>query len=147
MSITFEFSFNAAIEFPLLVGEANRALGTALERDGSVASGILLGVTLVLEEHELENDRALNFHDYQYQLWNKTWDGSPLRSIQLETLVLAAFALRTILGITDGMLSYDSQTLLARYALVDGQWTDTATGEVIDVLNHIVELQNRLDAR
>lgn len=145
MSITFEFSFNASEAFPLLVDTVNRALGTSLMRDGDVASGVLLGMPLVLEQHDMEDDHELNFSDYRYQMWNKTWDGSALRSVQLETLVLASFALRTVLAVTDGMLSYEGQKLLARYALEDGRWCDSSSATELHPLTHLVELQRRLD--
>lgn len=145
MSITFEFSFNTALELPLLVDAVNRALGTLLERDGDAASGVLLGSALVLELHQMEDDGELNFSDYRYQLWSKTWDGSGLRAIQLESLVLAALVLHNLVGISNGMLTYEGQRLLARYEVVDGRWSDTISGAVIDIPGHLAELQNRLD--
>jgi hypothetical protein len=145
VSITFEFSFNAPVDFPLLVDAVNRALGTTLQRDGDVASGLLLGVAAVLEQHDLVDDRDLKFSEYRYQLRNKTWDGSALRAIQLETLILAAFALHNALRLTNGMLTYECQRLLAHYNVVDGRLSDSLSGAVIDVLDYIIEVQNRLD--
>lgn len=81
---------------------------------------------LVLERHHCENDRDLDFADYRHQLWNETWDSSALRKIQLETLILAAFV-RENLGVSEGLLSYDSQRLLARYDLVGSEWCDATT--------------------
>jgi len=100
----------------------------------------------VLERHQYENDRNLNFADYRYQLRNKTWDGSALRTIQLEALVLAAFVLHATLEIDQGMLSYDAQRLLARYDVVAGEWRDTTTGQAVDPIAHIVDVLNRLDS-
>lgn len=145
VSITFEYSFNSALDFPQLVEAVNRVLGTALRpEEGDVVSGVLLGTTVVLERHQLVDDRSLNFSDYQYQLWSKTWDSAALRSIQLETIVLAAFVLYVTLDITDGMLSYETQRLLARYARVAGEWCDTTTGQPVDAAAHMIELQDRV---
>lgn len=135
MSITFEYSFNATLPFAELVREVNRVLGTSFDDRGTCT---FLGMPFVLAEQRDEDDRELNFSAYRFQLWNKTWDGSPLRRVQLESLVLAAFVLRHELGIHEGMLTYESQRLLARYTADDE--------EVFDVVEHIDELHARLDA-
>jgi hypothetical protein len=137
VSITFEYSFNAPLDLPELVAAVNRALGCSLVSSGDddAFRCDFFGMSLLLERHHYDNDRDLNFADYEFQLSNKTWDGSALRQIQLEVLVLAAFALQETVGIRDGMLSYDMQRLLARYS-----------GNISDPAGHIHELQRRLDA-
>ena len=146
MSITFEYSFNSPLDLPELTEAVNRVLGTSFAHGQSDAFHCnFLGLPFTLERHESENDRDLNFNDYQYQLWNKTWDGGTLRSIQVEVLILAAFVLQNSLGINDGLLSYDCQRVLARYAIVDGQWCDITTGDAVDPTGHIVDVLNRLD--
>jgi hypothetical protein len=146
VSITFEYSFNSPLPFPELVDAVNRALGTTLQvDDGDVASGVLLGSTLALARNDMEDDRALNFSAYRYQLWNKTWDGDAMRSIQLETIVLAAFVLHELVGVNEGMLSYDAQRLLARYDVVDDAWCDLTDGQPVDPTAHIIDVLERLD--
>lgn len=146
MSVTFEYSFNAPHELSDLVDKVNRVLGTSLISGGENAFQCdLLGLPLVLDRHSLENDRDLNFENYRYQLWIKTWAGDALRIIQLEVLILAAFVLQQRLNICEGMLSYDRQRLLARYDLIDGHWCDLTTREAVDPTPHIVEILRRLD--
>ncbi len=148
MSITFEYSFNAPLELPELAEAVTRALGSHLERDEDDIYGCeLLGMRMILERHDYETDRDLNVADYRYQLWNKTWDGSSMRRIQVEVLVLIAFVLYELVKIGDGMLTYEQQILLARYGVVDGEWCDTTTGEPVEPPLHIVDLLNRLDQR
>lgn len=139
MSITFEYSFNSELDLPQLVEAVNRALGTSLQTDDDdTFRCTFLGMSLALGRND-------HFPEYRYQLWNKTWAGSSLRSIQLEALVLAIFVLHEIVGITDGMLSYEMQRVLARYGTLDGVWCDTTTAAAIDPSAHIADLLHRLD--
>lgn len=146
MSITFEYSFNAPLELPELVAAVNRALGSSFAKVDAVYSCDFLGMPTILERHQYENDRDLNFAAYRYQLSNKTWADSALRAIQLETLVLIAFVMHESLGISDAMLSYEMQRVLARYGVAGGEWCDTTTGKAIEPAEHIADLLQRLDA-
>jgi hypothetical protein len=149
VSITFEYSFNAPLELPELVAAVNRALGSSFvkaEESETVYSCDFLGMPTLLERHDYQDDRALNFTDYRYQLSNKTWADSALRRIQLETLVLIAFVLHETLGISNAMLSYEMQRVLARYGVAGEEWCDMTTGKAVESAEHIVDLLQRLDA-
>src|SRR4051794_29123506 len=112
MSITVEYSFNSDLALPELGFEISRRLGCVLEPDPGDPKGLFSGGFFGMElklwtEHELENDRDLNFEDYRYLLGNKTWASSPLPPVQVEVIALTAFFLhRTSLAIHRGMLSY-----------------------------------------
>lgn len=146
MSITFEFSFNTDADLPELAAGVNRVLGTAFERrDDAMYAGTLFGLPCVLGRNDYDDDGLIRWSDYRYQLSNSSAAGSTLRQIQMETLFLAMFALRSSLGIEDGMLTYESQRVLARYAAVDGRWCDLETATEIDPVEHLLVLNERLD--
>ena len=138
MSITFEYSFNAGADLPDIIAGVSRVLGTA---------GTLFGLPCVLGRNDYDDDRLIRWSDYQYQLSTTSAAGSALRRIQMETLFLAAFALHASLGIDDGMLTYESQRVLARYGVIDGLWCDLETATEIDPVEHIAVLNERLDRR
>ena len=146
MSITFEYSFNAPLELPELAAAVNRALGSSFVKADAVYACDFLGMPTLLERHDYQNDRNLNFTDYRYQLSNKSWAESPLRGIQLEALVLIAFVLHETLAISDAMLSYEMQRVLARYGVAGDEWCDTTTGKAVEPAEHIADLLQRLDA-
>ncbi len=146
VSITFELSFNASADLPELAAGVNRVLGTAFERrDDDTFAGTLLGLPYVLGPNECEDDGLVRWSEYRYQLSSSSAAGSVLRRIQLETLVLAAFALHASLGIDEGMLTYDLQRVLARYAVIDDRWCDLESMAEIDPVGHINVLNERLD--
>lgn len=150
MSITVEYSFNSDLALPELASEISQRLGCSLEPNpgdpGGLFSGGFFGMELTLwAGHSLENDRDLNFEEYRYLLGNKTWSGSPLRPIQVEVIALTAFFLHdTPLAIHRGMLSYDVQTLLARYEERGKEWFDLVGGKRVAYPEHLVDLKSRI---
>ena len=150
MSITVEYFFNSHLALPELASEISRRLGCGLEPDPGDPKGLftggLFGMELTLRtEHDLVNDRTLNFEDYRYQIGNKTWSGSALRPIQIEVIALTAFLLHsTSLAIHRGMLSYDVQTLLARYEERGEKWFDLVSGKRVTYPEHLFDLKARL---
>ncbi len=146
MSITFEFSFNASANLTELAAGVTRVVGTAFERrDDTTFAGTLFGLPCLLGTNECEDDGLVRWSDYRYQLSNSSAAGSVLRRIQMETLVLAAFALHSLLGIDEGMLTYELQRVLARYAVIDERWCDLESRAEIDPVGHINVLNERLD--
>ena len=149
MSITVQYSFNSDLALPQLAFEISRRLGCVLEPDAGdpecLFSGGLFGMELTLWTHTLVNDRDLNFEDYRYQIENKTWAGSPLRPIQVEVIALTAFFLHDMsLAIHRGMLSYDVQTLLARYEERGDVWFDLVGGKRVTYPDHLVDIKARI---
>jgi hypothetical protein len=150
MSITVEYSFNSDLALSELASEISRRLGCVLEPDPGDPDGLFCGGFFGMEltlrtEHGLVNDRDLNFEDYRYQLGNKTWSGSPLRPIQVEVIALAAFFLHdTSLAIHRGMLSYEVQTLLARYEERGDEWFDLVGGKRVAYPGHLVDIKARI---
>lgn len=150
MSITVEYSFNSDLALPELAFEIRRRLGCVLEPDSGDPKGLFSGGFFGMEltlwtEHNLVNDRELNFEDYRYQLGNKTWSGSPLRPIQVEVIALTAFFLHdSSLAIHRGMLSYDVQTLLARYEERGEEWFDLVGGRRVAYPEHLVDIKARI---
>jgi hypothetical protein len=150
MSITVEYSFNSDLALPELASEIRRRIGCVLEPDPAdpkgLFSGILFGMELTLcMEHGLVNDLDLNFEDYRYQIGNKTWAGSPLRSIQVEVIALTAFFLHdTSLAIHRGMLTFEVQTLLARYEEKGDEWFDLVGGKRVAYPEHLIDIKARI---
>lgn len=148
MSITAEYFFDADMDLPVLAGKVNDWLGCSLAfEDGeNIFSCEFFGMGLRLfTDHGFENDRELNFEDYPFVLINKTWSG-PMRMapIQVEAMGLTAFFLHRRFGIHRGILSFDSQVLLARYGLADGIWFDQVSQKPVRYPEHIVDVRARI---
>jgi hypothetical protein len=149
VSITVEYSFNSDLALPQLAVEISRRLGCVLEPDPGdpevLFTGSLFGMKLTLWAHTLDNDGDLIFEDYRYRIGNKTWADSPLLAIQVEVIALIAYFLHdTPLNIHRGMLSYDMQTLLARYEERGDGWCDLVSGKRVIYPEHLVDINTRI---
>src|SRR5262249_26382886 len=148
VSVTVEYLFNAEAALPDLAAEVNRALGCSLASyEGDVADQYcrFCGLEFTLHtDHGLVRDGELNFDDYRYILNTRTPipDGD-LRPVQVEVMVIAAYVLHRRLGISQGMLTFDVQLLLARYE-VDGEWIDTVSGKPVRFPEHLVDVKARV---
>lgn len=119
MSITVDYFFNGSGSLRDLAALVNNCLGCSLqpEQDNAeVYVARLLGMDLALSQAlDYENDRELDFENFQYELSLKTWVGqSVLRPIQLPLMVASIYSLHCFFG-TTGILVYDMDLLLARY--------------------------------
>jgi hypothetical protein len=147
MGIDIQYCFNSDLALPDLALQVSRQLGCSLTpvEDPEHFAGTLFGIELTLwAMQDMVNDRDLNFEDYRYQLGNKAWSGSALRPIQVEVIACAAFVLQETLGIHQGMLCYEVQTLLARYDLRDGDWYDLVGDKPVVYPEHLVDIEARL---
>ncbi|HEV7508028.1 MAG TPA: hypothetical protein VGS07_24300 [Thermoanaerobaculia bacterium] len=149
MSINIQYCFNSDLAPPALALQVSQRLGCSLTPargdPETLFTGTLLGIELKLWVMQgMANDRDLNFEDYRYQLSNKTSADSGLRPIQTEVIACSAFVLYEILGIHQGMLCYEVQTLLARYDLRDGDWYDLVGDKVVVYPEHLVDIEARL---
>jgi hypothetical protein len=148
MSITVDYCFNASEPIDQLAERINGVVGCSLiqsAEDPAVYNGILYAIPLVLIEHTFVNDRDLNFEDYRYSIWLKTWvPQSDLRAIQVEAVAMIAFVLHMRLGIHEGLLTFDGQVPLARYGRKgDEEWWDILSGTAVSYPEHLQQLHSR----
>ncbi len=149
MSVNIQYCFNSDLPLPDLASQLSQRLGCPLSPAESdpehVFNGTLFGMELKLWAMQgMANDGDVNFQDYRYLLGNKTWGESVLRPIQAEVIACAAFVLHETLGIHQGMLSYEVQTLLARYDLRDGDWYDLVGDKPVVYPEHLMDIEARL---
>ena len=146
MSIYIDYFFNSNKDFKQLLKEINELLGSNLissETDEENSSGSFFGMPLSFHTQTLENDRELNFQDYKYQIGLTTyWGSADLRDIQVSIVAFIAFLLYLRMQISEGILVYDVQRLLARYK--EKSISEEAKGLFDETSNKFVELPQHL---
>ena len=149
MSITVDYYFNWSGTLDELSTEVRTWIGADLqpyEGDPGVLYCRLLGMEFTLGEHHLTNDADLNFEDFRFEIGIRTpWPDADFRPIQLFTMASLVYALYRRLAITDGILVFDVQVLLARYeqrSLSAGErgLYDTVSGEFVSFPHHPISL-------
>lgn len=148
MSITVAYFFNSEMSLPQLAESVNGCLGCSFapyKGDEQDMFCRLLSIELDLCRHDLVNDCALDFENYQYELGTRTAvpDGD-LRQIQVELVAMITFILYRRLNIDRGMLVFEVQTLLARYRAHNGNWFDEVSGQAVIFPQHFIDLHERI---
>jgi hypothetical protein len=120
MSIHISYFFNYPKNLQALAADINTWIGCNLslyEGDEQDYYARFLGMEFSLRPAEgYENDRELDFENFRYQLGFRTpVPDAGARPIQLPATLVIVYALHHSLRIT-GMLVYDTDILLARYA-------------------------------
>lgn len=127
MSITIDYFFNCPADLATVAERVNSAIGCDLrpfQKDQREFFCPFFFMDLELKRHSLENDRELNFEDYEYHLSLRNAAGAArARPLQIPTIVAIVYALHLHSRIV-GMLVFDVQILLARY----GSRTDPGDG-------------------
>ena len=149
MSISVEYFFNSHLDFATLTEAFVVKLGLPfLPYEGNRAEQFcrLLGIELSLSsDHQLENDRDCNFSDYRFELSSRTpVPDSDLRSMQIEMMAILAYAMHCRLDLQEGMLTFDLQTVLARYSVADDEWIDDITATTVSFPKHLADLRTRV---
>jgi hypothetical protein len=149
MSVDVDYIFNATMPLSKLAHETNRSLGCSLARssnDHETWTCEFMGMSLHLQEdHGLVNDGELRFEDYRFLLGTHTaWGSDAIRLFQTEIVAISAYTLHCHLGVTDGVIIYDLQRVVAQYQLVAGVWTDLISGKAVGSPTHLADVRGRL---
>ena len=146
MSVCVDYFFNHPSKLSSLAEQINGWIGCSLspyEDNPEDLFSRFLGMELTLSKHALENDRELNFEDFDYRIGIRSPipDGD-LRSMQVPAMALIAYTLFRRMSIA-GMLVYDVQTLLARYELR----VENGLDELFDLVsNRIVRFPDHVES-
>ena len=150
MSIDIDYLFNSETKFEQLVKEINEVFGTNLklsETDEENSSGSFFGMPFSFHTHNFENDGEINFQDYRYEIGVKTyWGSADLRSIQVSIVSFIANVLYRRMKISDGILVYDTQRLLARYIekfnpeIDENDLFDIVSNKFLQYPQHLIDL-------
>lgn len=142
VSETFDYYFNSDFSISELADTICEKIGCHLvPLNPDLYLGRLFGMEFSLSTNNLENDRDVNLKDYAYELSTRTpWALAHLRAIQVQTLALAAFVLHTELGIHEGMLTHESETVLARYQMRGTTWYDLIEESEVRYPDHLVSI-------
>ncbi len=146
MSIWIDYFFNSDKSFDRLLKEINEQLGSSLvlsETDENNSHGFFFGMPFDFHTNTLENDGQLNFQDYKFQIGLTTyWGSADLRQMQILTVASIAFLFYRRMQISEGILVYDLQRLLARY---EEKITSDKSENLFDkISNKFVELPQHL---
>lgn len=151
MSTNFTYWFNSPQSFPVLAKNINRVLGCNLQSLSANESNMFckfMSLELYFGDNlNYENDRDLDFENYQYNLdITIFFADNDLLCIALSTLSIIAYILLARLKITDGMLVYDTQILLAKYKYdSDLGIINILSGQPIEYPQHFIDLEKRLE--
>ncbi len=150
MSVSIDYFFNSEKSFEQLVKELNALLGfnlTFSETDEEIAGERLFAMPLDFCTQTLENNGDLNFQDYKYQIGFTTyWGSADLRDIQVSMISFIAKFLYLRLEISEGMLVYDGQRLLARYVekfnpeTQGNDFFDIVSNKFVEFPKHLIDL-------
>lgn len=143
MSTSFTYFFNNPKIFSILADDINNTLGCHLapyEQDKSALFCRFLSMELSFGDNEgYVNDRELDYQNYKYNIEIRIPEpDNDLLCIALQTVASIAYALYARLDISQGMLVYDMQTLLAKYEKNNnGNWINMMNGETIEFPEHV----------
>ncbi|GAB1508904.1 hypothetical protein [Actinophytocola sp. KF-1] len=136
MSVSVEYCFRSSLELPALAAQLAPPLGCGLPLEDA----LLLGTRLTLERCEEENDGALEYEAYNYEISLLT-GGPHFRTTLIPTMLSVVRVLQELFGYT-GMLVYNLAILLARY---DDEFVDTLSGTSLsDYQAHLAAVMHRV---
>lgn len=115
--------------------------------DKETASSIFFGMEFDFYTHDFVNDCEINFEDYKYTLGLTTyWGIADLRDMQVSILASIAHLFYRRMQISEGIIVYDMQRLLAEYeervVLEDRGFFDKVSNEFVEIPQHFVDLEN-----
>jgi hypothetical protein len=153
MSITVDYYFNWPGTLSELAAQFHLWIGSDLqpyEGDPENLYCRFLGMEFSLYEHDLENDRELNFEDYRFEAGIRTpIPDNDFRQLQVITMASLVYALYRRLGISEGILVHETELLLARYEQrpVTNREVglfDSVSGEFVKYTQHMMSLMARI---
>lgn len=145
MSVAIGYYFNTNQPLQELAETLNGVIGCSLapyEADCTDYFCRLFSMEFALGHNELESDRDLNFDDYGYSLdVCIPVPDHDLLTIAIPTMMSVAYVLHSRLGIHDGLLVWDVQRAIAKYAMRHGEqseelWYDTVTERAVTYPDH-----------
>ena len=149
MSTSVHYFFNSERNFEDLTSDINGWLGCNLApyEDSDVQFDRFMGMELGLDhDHGFENDRDVNFEDYRYSVDIRipAPDGD-LGYIREATVSCIVHVLYCRMGISDGLLVYNTQRVIARYEERQTDWGgkalfDLVSNKFIDFPGHINDI-------
>ena len=143
-NVTYFFKYPKSIE--LAVNDINNVVGcnlTPYEGEDKDLFCMFLSMELSFEENnDYINDRELKYEKYNYNLDIRIPSpDNDLLCVTLQTIATIAYVLYTRLSITQGMLVYDMQTLLALYEENNANnWVNKVNGNVVEFPEHIHDI-------
>lgn len=151
MSITVGYFFNWPGTLGELAAQFRIWVGSDLQPYEGDAENLycrFLGMEFSLYEHDLENDRELNFEDYGFEAGIRTpIPDNDFRDHQVITMASLVYTLYRRLGISEGILVHDTDLLLARYGERQTKWEsrlyDSVSGEFVKYPEHMMSLIER----
>lgn len=145
MSITIDYFFNFEGELEELTAKVNDCLGCNLRPYDGNAQDIFdhfLSMELSLSTHRLESDIDFNLADFKYDIGIRNpWGASDIRDMVPTVMGLVPSLLYRRCGITEGILVFDVQILLARYT---ERVEDSTAGLFDEVSNVFVEFPQHI---
>lgn len=116
MSYSIDYFFNSEKSFEQLCEEMKEYLDFSFELNEEYkphAYVRLLGIGLDFYIHTFENDGEINFEDYKYYvgLTGRAYS----KNLPLPIMAFIANIMYLRINITDGILVYDTQKILAKY--------------------------------
>lgn len=150
MSVTVEFAFNAEGTLADVGDRVRAALGADLRPYEGNPEDLFcrfLGLELSLSANTLVDAGDIDFSRYRFVLGTRTVvDEVARRAYKLEATALLAHVLLLDGVAREGILVYDTQLLLARYAARDGAIYDLLSVGPVYFPDHMADLRERLEA-
>ena len=152
MSVVIGYYFNSVQPLPQLAEKTSDLLGCSLvpyEGDRTDFFCRFLAMEFSLSRNVLENDRDLNFEDFDYSLDVRIPSpDNDLRPVAVQTMMSIAYVLQTRMKINKGILVWDAQSILARYELSQDEqnndvWYDSVSGRSFDDPEHWLSIASR----
>lgn len=153
MSVSIDYFFNSEKDFEQLSSEIEKWIGckVQVEEGKNQYPLFLLGVHIDFGINDyLENDGVLNFEDYKYSISiTNYWGSADLRNTQMPIMAFIANLLYRRIDIKEGILVYDLQSLLAKYAEKtdsnnEMKLFDEVSNCFVDFPKHLVDLHEKL---
>lgn len=146
MSYSIDYFFNSEKSFEQLCEEMNAYLDFKFEPSKEYEDHVYnrtLGIGFDFYIHDFESDRTLNFEDYKYyigltgQLYAKDF--------RLSIMAFAADMLYSQMGISDGILVFDVQRILAKYTEKinsnnEKSLFDEVSNQFVEFPQHLIDL-------
>ena len=143
MSYSIDYFFNSEKSFEQLCEEMNTYLDFKFEPSKEYENHVYnraLGIGFDFYIHDFENDGTVNFEDYKYYIG---LTGRPYaKDFRLSIMAFVADILYSQMGISDAILVFDVQRLLAKYK--EELYSDNTKGLFDEVSNRFVEFPQHI---
>lgn len=152
MSVTVGYYFNTTQPLHEFADIVNGVLGCKLAPyEGNYTDFFcrFLAMEFTLGHNELESDRDLNFDEYGYFIDVRIPSpDSDLLAIATQTMMSVAYVLHVRFSINNGLLVWDIQAALAKYALRRNEhneelWYDSISSKYVTYPQHMVDVLGR----